>query len=550
MDLNVQFPLPHRKDFRIGILGAGAVVDDCHLPAYRKAGYNPVTIASRTRARAEQVAQRHGIPKVYDSIEQLLDAPSVEVLDIAVPPMHQLDLIKAACQRRTVKAILAQVPLGRTYREAVEAVQACEKAGIVLAVNQRLRYDPAIRAAKLLLSQGRLGEPVVATLDVRAIPEWRGWCKELGSLTLLLFSVHHLDVFRYWFGTPEGIYCSVRKDPRVDFEHTDGICSYIVEYTNGLRCVGIDDCWTGPANDCPREFHARWRIEGLKGLASGNIGWCRNPAQPPAIRHAVKGMDEFQHLTWEGAVGADAFMGTMAELLIALETGHEPAISGRDNLMTMALVEAARESTRQFRSIGLADFVRAATKSMLAAAALEAASEAEPNSPPGILQKLSSKLEELEPPPPVRMSNYTPRAQQVLALAREEADRFFHNFVGTEHLLLGLIRLGQGVAVNVLRRQGLDLETVRKEIEKQVGTGPDQKMIGNIPFTPRVKKVLQLAVKEQEALKHTYVGTEHILLGLLREGDGVAARVLRNLDVNIKQTRQEILKELDPNYGQ
>lgn len=147
------------------------------------------------------------------------------------------------------------------------------------------------------------------------------------------------------------------------------------------------------------------------------------------------------------------------------------------------------------------------------------------------------------------MNNFTPRAQQVLALARKEADRFNHNFVGTEHLLLGLIKLGQGVAVNVLQKMGLDLETVRMEVEKQVGTGPDQKMIGNIPYTPRVKKVLALAQKEAKALNHTYVGTEHILLGLLREGDGVAARVLKNLDVDIELTRQEILKELDPNFA-
>jgi ATP-dependent Clp protease ATP-binding subunit ClpC len=147
------------------------------------------------------------------------------------------------------------------------------------------------------------------------------------------------------------------------------------------------------------------------------------------------------------------------------------------------------------------------------------------------------------------MNNFTPRAQQVLALARKEADRFNHNFVGTEHLLLGLIKLGQGVAVNVLQKIGLDLETVRMEVEKLVGTGPDQKMIGNIPYTPRVKKVLSLAAKEAKALNHTYVGTEHILLGLLREGDGVAARVLKNMDVDIEQTRQEILKELDPNFN-
>jgi ATP-dependent Clp protease ATP-binding subunit ClpC len=145
--------------------------------------------------------------------------------------------------------------------------------------------------------------------------------------------------------------------------------------------------------------------------------------------------------------------------------------------------------------------------------------------------------------------NLTPRAQQVLALARKEAVRFNHSFVGTEHLLLGLIKLGQGVAVNVLQKMDLDLETVREEVEKQVGAGPDQKQSGSIPYTPRVKKVLNLAQKEAKNLGHTYVGTEHILLGLLREGEGYAAKVLKSLDVDIEQARQEILKELDPNYN-
>src|SRR5947207_4359781 len=147
-----------------------------------------------------------------------------------------------------------------------------------------------------------------------------------------------------------------------------------------------------------------------------------------------------------------------------------------------------------------------------------------------------------------KMNNFTPRAQQVLQLARKEADRFNHNYVGTEHLLLGLIKLGQGVAVNVLQKMGLDLETVRMEVEKQVGSGPETKMVGNIPYTPRVKKVLALAGKEAKALNHSYVGTEHILLGLLREGEGVAARVLKSLEVDIERTRNEILKELDPNF--
>ena len=147
------------------------------------------------------------------------------------------------------------------------------------------------------------------------------------------------------------------------------------------------------------------------------------------------------------------------------------------------------------------------------------------------------------------MSNFTPRAQQVLALARKEADRFHHNYVGTEHLLLGLINLGQGVAVNVLQKMGLDLDSVRQAVDEQVGLGPEAKPSGNVPYTPRVKKVLALAGKEAKGLNHSYVGTEHILLGLLREGEGVAARVLKSLDVDVERCRNEILSELDPNFA-
>src|SRR5262249_52492980 len=120
MDLNIHSPLPKRKDFRIGILGAGFIVNDCHLVAYRKVGFNPVAIASRKKDNATRVAQRHDIAKVCDGYDQLLDDPSIEVLDIAVPPNAQLGLIKAACKRKTVKGILAQKPLGMNYQEAVE----------------------------------------------------------------------------------------------------------------------------------------------------------------------------------------------------------------------------------------------------------------------------------------------------------------------------------------------------------------------------------------------------------------------------------------------
>ncbi|HTA31562.1 MAG TPA: Gfo/Idh/MocA family oxidoreductase, partial [Candidatus Cybelea sp.] len=444
MDLQIQPPLPQKRDIRIGILGSGFVVNECHLPAYRKAGFNVVAIASRNRRNAEQTAQRHGITKVHDSYEDLLNDPSTEVLDIAVPPQGQLELIKRACERKTVRGILAQKPLGINYQEAVEAALACKEAGIVLSVNQNMRYDQSVRAAKTLLQNGVIGQPVFATIEMRGIPHWMPWQAELGWATLRIMSIHHLDCFRYWFGGPEGIYCSIRTDPRTKFRHADGICTYILEYANGLRCVGIDDPWTGPAKEgCPSDIYLRWRIEGLNGLAIGDIGWCRDPyTTPSTIKYASKGDQGFHEPKWTESWFPDAFIGTMAQLLIALETGTEPAISATDNLMTMALVEAAYASAQGFKSISLDEFK---LPENLIASEIKT---------PGFFGRLAAKLAGGAGQPgreePVR--NFTPRAQRVLALARKEADRFNHNFVGTEHVLLGLIALNRGVAVNVLQK--------------------------------------------------------------------------------------------------
>ena len=361
MNLNIHSPLPERKDWRIGCIGSGFIMSDCHLVAYRKAGFNPVAIASRTRKNAAKCAEQNYIDKVCDSIDQLLEDESIEVLDVAVPPDNQLEVIKAACARGTANGILAQKPLGTNYAEAVEIVDTCETAGIVLAVNQNMRYDQSVRAGKTLLENGTIGEPVLATIDMRGIPHWMPWQERQGWVTLRIMSIHHIDTFRYWFGDPERIYCTTRPDPRTQFEHSDGIASYILEYTSGLRCIAIDDTWTGPAREgAPAAIGIQWRIEGLDGLAMGDIGWCQDPyTTPSSIRYAAKGDEKFNEPKWEESWFPDAFIGTMAQLLIALETGDKPAIDGRDNLNTMALVEAAYLSAEEHRAVSLAEITGA-----------------------------------------------------------------------------------------------------------------------------------------------------------------------------------------------
>lgn len=348
---------PEKKDFRIGILGSGFIVSDCHLVSYRRAGFNPVAIASRNRDHAATVAQRHAISTVYDNYEQLLDDPSIEVLDIAVPPAHQLALIEAACARGTVKGILAQKPLALSYREALQAVTACERACIQLSVNQNMRYDPSVHTVKRMLDGGMLGPAVFATIDMRGVPHWQPWQAETGSASLWIMSIHHLDCMRYWFGDPARVFCSARPDPRTSFPHNDGICTTILEYESGLRCVVIDDVWTGPVKEgCPGDIRIEWRVEGLDGLAIGDIGWCKDPfTTPSTMRYARKGDAAFRHFTPQQSWFPDAFSGTMSQLLIALESGQPPAISGRDNLRTIALVEAAVLSAKEHRMVAPAE---------------------------------------------------------------------------------------------------------------------------------------------------------------------------------------------------
>src|SRR3990167_2989437 len=140
---------------------------------------------------------------------------------------------------------------------------------------------------------------------------------------------------------------------------------------------------------------------------------------------------------------------------------------------------------------------------------------------------------------------FTNRAKQVIKLAKKEAQRLNHNYLGTEHVLLGLLKLGQGIAVNVLRNLNLDYDTIRTEVEKIVGFGPEIQVYGDPALTGKVKKVFEFANEEAANLNHNYVGTEHLLLALLRQTDGVAAQVLENLNINLKEVRKEVLKELE-----
>ena len=148
-----------------------------------------------------------------------------------------------------------------------------------------------------------------------------------------------------------------------------------------------------------------------------------------------------------------------------------------------------------------------------------------------------------------RFDKFTERARRVLTLAQEEAQRFNHNYIGTEHLLLGLVREGDGVAAKVLANLGVELNKVRSAVEFIIGRG-DRAVLGEIGLTPRAKKVIELAVDEARRLNHHYIGTEHLLLGLVREGEGIAAGVLESLGVNLERVRAETTRILSQSMPQ
>jgi predicted dehydrogenase len=334
---------------------------DCHLVAYGHAGYNVVAITSRPPEEARAVAKLRGIPKVYDTTEELVRDPAVQVLDIAVPPHYQLGIVRQAVEHAGhIRGILAQKPLAMNYREAQEVVNLCEQAGITLAVNQNMRYDQSMRALKTLLRRGYLGEPVLATIEMRAIPHWQKWIPELGRATLLNMSIHHLDTFRFLFGDPASVYVSARSDPRTQFAHQDGIVLYILEYASGLRAASWDDVWAGPAREgAAQDTYIKWRVEGTDGLAQGTIGWPAYPnVTPSTIDFTTKLQPGCWFLPrWREVWFPDAFEGTMGQLFESLATGAEPAIGGRDNLKTMALVDACYKSIAEHRPVALGEIM-------------------------------------------------------------------------------------------------------------------------------------------------------------------------------------------------
>ncbi|WP_054027335.1 Gfo/Idh/MocA family protein [Bacillus sp. FJAT-28004] len=342
--------------YGIGIIGSGFIIKECHLPAYREAGFRVEGIASRTKASAAAAAAEFGIPKVYDSVRELLEDPAIDIVDIAVPPHIQPELIVMAA--KAGKHILAQKPLASTYQEAVDVVGICREAGVHLIVNQNGRFDPAVMATKDLLRKGFVGKPVYATIEMRYKPHWQEYQKKYERLMFLFMSIHHLDQFRYWFGAPDRLFASAIPHPEGS-SRGEYASSYILEYDTGMLASAWDDGFTWDKEG----FGVFYKIEGTEGVIRLNIGWpSGGPSQMSYLSR--KPDSRWQSPKLEGSWFPGAFKYTMNEMFRSLSTGEESFISGRNNLGTMAMMEACYISLKEKRSISIAETVTSATSNI------------------------------------------------------------------------------------------------------------------------------------------------------------------------------------------
>ncbi|MBD8554382.1 Gfo/Idh/MocA family oxidoreductase [Rhizobium sp. CFBP 8762] len=349
-------PIVRVRDYQIGCIGAGMIMAECHLAAYRQAGFPVKAIASRTREKAEAVAARWEIKRVYDTPEDLLADADIDIVDIAYPPDQQPQLIRLALAQPHIKGVLAQKPLALTLEEAVLLRDEAEAAGKILSVNQNMRYDQSMRALKQVLERGDLGQPVLATIEMRAVPHWQGFLEAYDRLTLANMSVHHLDALRFLFGEPEAISTVTRRDPRTTFEHTDGITISTLTFPGGLLAVSMEDVWAGPRGEgIDSDHYIKWRVEGTDGVAQGTIGWPDGSPSTLSYMSQTTTNGHWVHPQWDTMWFPHAFIGVMEQLQYALKSGEPPALSVADNVKTVALVEAAYRSIAEKRTVFLSE---------------------------------------------------------------------------------------------------------------------------------------------------------------------------------------------------
>jgi predicted dehydrogenase len=323
----------------VAIVGAGTIVDVAHLPVYRRAGLEVTGVYDRDAARAAEVAARHGV-RTYDSLEQLLDDPDPQVVDIAVLPAAQPEIARRAAAAG--KHVLCQKPLAPT---AAEAAALCgDVRDVKLAVNQQLRFDEGIMAAKAIIEQGWIGTPTAATFSVDILTDWGVWPWLVTSpkLEILFHSIHYLDALRYLLGEPNVVFCAAGRRPGQEAAGETRTASTLL-FDDGV--IGLVH---SNHENLGEDRRAEWRIDGSEGSVRGTLGLLYDypRGRPDTLEVFSRTLPTDGWLPYPVTTRwiPDAFAGPIGSLLRAIHDGGDPLTSGVDNVRTLALAEALYRS--------------------------------------------------------------------------------------------------------------------------------------------------------------------------------------------------------------
>lgn len=336
----IEVPSEHRRP--IAIVGAGAIVDVAHLPAYRATGLDVVGLYDLDAGRAREVAERHGVPRTYASLDELLGDPEAAVVDIAVVPEAQPSIVGTALDAG--KDLLCQKPLALDPVTAADLVQRAAAAGRTVAVNQQLRFSESIAAATAMIEAGWIGELLSLRIDVDITTNWDAWPWLLTSdrLEVQYHSIHYLDAIRHVAGDPSAVFCRGTRHP-AQAPRAETRTTSVLLYPGDLQATV-----TVNHENVSGDARAEFRFEGADGVIRGTFGLLYDypDGRPDTIAVWSRSLptDGWYPYPVTSRWLPDAFAGPMAGLLAALHTGSQPLTSAEDNLKTVCLVDALYRS--------------------------------------------------------------------------------------------------------------------------------------------------------------------------------------------------------------
>ena len=355
MELDYKITLPPKYDYGIGIVGCGGIISYATLPCYTKHGLNVVNCYDLDTAKAMMVADCFNIPRVSDSLHELLSDPDIDIIEIAVPPWEQRDIAHAAAMAG--KHLLCQKPLSDNYHSARQIVRSAYVADVKLAVNQQLRWSPAILASYNLIRSGWLGQITECNFHVSVNTPWQMWPWLVNQpyLEVQYHSIHYLDVLRHWFGEP--YYVTARHNcdmTRADIRGETKTVT-ILEYANAFYAIP-NLVTTVYCNHCSNTSPvAAFQLVGTRGFVDGTIGTMYN--YPTGRNDTLCGRNDEEHFATRltGQWLPDAMLGPISSLMTAMQFDTQPLTSGYDNLHTLALVDACYRSANLGHTITMSD---------------------------------------------------------------------------------------------------------------------------------------------------------------------------------------------------